>query len=224
MRLRVPPGRAGRLWLRHRLDVVRHGLAVLDRKLRVLRRERDRLADRAARTGEEWTAACRTADVWSARAAALGGRRAIRLAGGGPLAEVRVDWADAMGTSRPDRVVFVPPEPGDAASLPLTAALIPAREACLAALRAAVEHAAAAAAERIMAAEEAATRRRIRALRDHVLPAMEAALSVLELSLDEAERAEAVQARRAAARRAGDAAPRPGPPPDPPPDPVDGGG
>ncbi|WP_327048754.1 V-type ATP synthase subunit D [Microbispora sp. NBC_01189] len=202
MRIRVPPGRAGRLWLRHRLAVLRHGLAVLDRKLRILRRERDRLAREAARTGREWEEACRAADAWASRAALLGGRRAIRLACDGRLAEVRVDWTDAMGTRYPRRALFRPPdEPGPSAPLPLTAALVPAREACRAALRAAVDHAVAAAAARVVAAEEEATGRRIRALRDHVLPRLEAALAEVELSLDEAERADGARVRRAAAAR-----------------------
>ncbi|MEU8279637.1 V-type ATP synthase subunit D [Microbispora bryophytorum] len=203
MRLRVPPGRAGRLWLRRRRDVLQHGLAVLDRKLRILRQERDRLALHATRTGREWEAACRTADDWSLRAALLGGRRAIRLADDGRLGEVRVDWIDAMGTSYPGRAFFqAPEEPDPSTSLPLTAALVPARDACRTALRAAVEHAAAKEAERIVSAEEEATSRRIRALRDHILPRIEAALTEVELSLDEMERADGARVRRAIASRA----------------------
>ncbi|WP_169947054.1 V-type ATP synthase subunit D [Microbispora sp. H11081] len=203
MRLPVPPGRAGRLWLRRRLAVLRRGLAVLDRKLRILRRERERLALHAARTGREWEAACRDADTWSLRAALLGGRRAVRLAAGGGLAEVSVDRVDAMGTSYPGRASFRAPEEDDpAAPLPLTAALGPARDACRDALRAAVEHAAAKEAERIVAAEEEATGRRIRALRDHVLPRLEAALTEVELALDEMERADGARVRRAIGSRA----------------------
>ncbi|XVQ90013.1 V-type ATP synthase subunit D [Microbispora siamensis] len=202
MRLRVPPGRAGRLWLRRRLDVLQHGLAVLDRKLRILRQERDRLALHVTRTGREWEAAYRTADDWSLRAALLGGRRAIRLADDGRLAEVRVDWIDAMGTSYPGRTFFqAPEEPDPSTPLPLTAALVPTRDACRTALRAAVEHAAAKEAERIVSAEEEATSRRIRALRDHILPRIEAALTEVELSLDEMERADGARVRRAIASR-----------------------
>ncbi|WP_169806660.1 V-type ATP synthase subunit D [Microtetraspora malaysiensis] len=201
MTVKVPPGRAGRLWLRHRLAALRHGLAVLDRKRRVLRRERDRLVRLAARTGAEWEAACREADTRLLRASLLGGRRAIRLAGGGPLAEVRVEWIDAMGTSYPGRSAFGPPAPVASPPLAVTAALVPAREACLAALRAGVEHAVAAEAARIVTAEEAMTGRRIRALRDVLLPRLEEALAAVELALDEMERADGARVRRALARR-----------------------
>ncbi|ETK32834.1 V-type ATP synthase subunit D [Microbispora sp. ATCC PTA-5024] len=201
MTLRVPPGRAGRLWLRHRLDVLRRGLAVLDRKLRILRRERDRLMVRAARAGEEWEAACRAADTWTRRVAMLGGQRAFRLADGGRPAEVRVERVDAMGMSYPGRTAFLPPEPDESAPLPLTAALAPAVDACRAALRAAVEYAAAREAERIVSAQETATGRRIHALRDHVLPRLEAALAAVELSLDELERADGARVRRAVGNR-----------------------
>ncbi|WP_169987977.1 V-type ATP synthase subunit D [Microbispora sp. H10836] len=202
MRLSVPPGRAGRLWLRRRLVVLRHGLAVLDRKLRILRQERDRLALDATRTGREWEAACRAAEAWSLRAALLGGRRVIRLADDGRLAEVRVDWVDAMGTSYPGRTSFqAPEEPGPSTPLPLTAALVPTRDAYGIALRAAVEHAAAKEAERIVSAQEEATSRLIRALRDHILPGVETALTEVELSLDEMERADGARVRRAIASR-----------------------
>ena len=36
---RVPPGRAGRLWLQHRLAVAQRGADLLDQKLRILRSE-----------------------------------------------------------------------------------------------------------------------------------------------------------------------------------------
>ncbi|GAB2467317.1 V-type ATP synthase subunit D [Streptosporangium sandarakinum] len=194
---KVPPGRAGRLWLRRRLATLRRGLTVLDRKRRILRLERDRLADVAARTGADWEAACREADAWLLRASLLAGHRAIRLAAGGPLAEARVEWVDSMGTSRPGRAVLRPPEPEAPPPLPGTAALVPARDACLAALRAAVEHAAAAEAARILTEEEAMTGRRIRALRDLLLPRLEAELAAVELALDELERSDDARVRRA---------------------------
>ncbi|GLX03928.1 V-type ATP synthase subunit D [Microbispora sp. NBRC 16548] len=209
MTLRVPPGRAGRLWLRHRLAVLRRGLAVLERKLLILRRERERLTLLVERTGAEWEAACRAADVWSLRASLLGGRRAFRLAGCGPLAqegaearvEVRIEWADAAGTSYPGRAVVVWPAQDGSAAIPLTAALGPAVDACRTALAAAVAHAAAGEAERIVRAAETETGRRIRALRDHVLPRMEAALAAVELALDDMERADGARVRRAVSFR-----------------------
>ncbi|MFF4615561.1 V-type ATP synthase subunit D [Nonomuraea jabiensis] len=200
MRLRIPPGRAGRMWLRRRLIAVRHGLDVLDRKLRILRREQDRLAQNAARTQAEWSAACRDADEWLLRVTRLGGRRAVRLAADGRLAEVHVYWADAVGTSYPARVSCALPELDGAAPLPITAALVPARHAYRAALRAGLEHAIAMEAARIITAEVASTNRRIRALKDRLLPLLEEALTAVELSLDEMERADIDRARRITAR------------------------
>ncbi|QFY08001.1 V-type ATPase, D subunit [Nonomuraea phyllanthi] len=202
MRLRIPPGRAGRLWLRRRLSTVHHGLDVLDRKLRILRREHDRLTQNLARTQAEWTSACRAADEWLLRVTRLGGQRAVRLAAGDLTTDVRVYWADAVGTSYPVRVSCTLPEPGAAAPLPVTTALVPATQAYRAALRAGLEHAIATEAARIMAAEAASTDRRIRALKDHLLPRLEKALAAVELSLDEMERADIDRARRIIGSRA----------------------
>jgi V/A-type H+-transporting ATPase subunit D len=184
------------MWLRHRLGVARRGLDLLDRKLRILRQEGERLRLLAESTGEEWESACREADTWLLRAYVLGGRRAVRLAGEERLAQVRVDWIDAMGTSYPGRVTCELPAPGASGPLPGTAALIPARKACRAALEAAVRHAAAREAAGVVAREVAATGRRSHALRDRLVPRMERALSDLEASIDETERADGARVRR----------------------------
>ncbi|GAA3248027.1 V-type ATP synthase subunit D [Nonomuraea helvata] len=196
MRLRIPPGRAGRMWLRRRLTAVRHGLDVLDRKLRILRREQDRLSQISARTEADWISACRTADEWLLRVTRLGGQRAVRLGAGEHRTEVHVHWADAVGTSYPARLTCLLPELDTAVSLPITTALVPARYAYRVALRAGLEHAIAAEAARIVAAEAGLTNRRIRALQDRVLPLLEETLAAVELSLDEMERADIDRARR----------------------------
>ena len=56
---RVPPGRAGRIWLRRRLATARRGRDQLDRKLRILQPELQRQRIRAARSHEEWAAGVR---------------------------------------------------------------------------------------------------------------------------------------------------------------------
>ncbi|MFF5211093.1 V-type ATP synthase subunit D [Streptosporangium sp. NPDC000396] len=197
MTLRVPPGRAGRMWLRHRLTAVRRGLGLLDRKLRILRQEQERLTLLMARTGEEWESACRAADTWLLRATLLGGQRAVRLAADNRLTQIRVDWTDAMGTSYPGRSTCLLPELDGSAPLLVTAALVPAREAYRAALRAGLEHAVVKEAARIVTTEAATTSRRIRALRDRLLPRLEGALATVELSLDEMERSDGARVRRA---------------------------
>ena len=76
----VPPGRAGRLWLRRRLETARRGSALLDRKLHLLLSEQDRLRAEERQTREEWDASCAKADLWLLRAGLISGRRAITFA------------------------------------------------------------------------------------------------------------------------------------------------
>lgn len=192
--LRVPPGRAGRLWLRRRLSTAERGVDLLERKLRILAREHERLAREAERTGAEWTAACTEADTWLVRAALAGGRRSLRPPAG--LAGVTVHWTHAMGTGYPDGATCVPPPAP--ATLDTSAALVRARAACASALDAAVRHAAAQEAERVLAAEVTATRQRIRALENRWIPRLTTALAGIDLSLEEMERSDAACLLRAA--------------------------
>lgn len=203
---RVPPGRAGRLWLRRRLDTAERGLDLLDRKLRILRKEHERLALVAERTNAEWTAACADADAWLLRASLAGGRRSLRPAAG--LADVTVRWTHAMGTGYPEdascRLPAAPP------SLACSAALVRAREAYRIAIEAGVRHAAAHEAERILAREIAATRQRIRALKDRWIPRLTAAMAEIDLALDEMERSDAARLLRVTGPTASNVNHRPG--------------
>ena len=52
--IRVPPGRAGRLWLRARLDVAERGVSLLEQKVRILGDERRRLRALTEDTGRDW--------------------------------------------------------------------------------------------------------------------------------------------------------------------------
>jgi V/A-type H+-transporting ATPase subunit D len=199
--MRVPPGRAGRLWLRGRLQVAQRGLDLLDRKLRILRREHERLALLAQRTGDGWERACRQAETWLLRAALLGGQRALRLSADSSPVEVTIAWRDTMGIRYPAEASC---EFGKEASPPLpgTAALDPAAAAHRAALAAAVQHAAATAALETVAAEITATSQRLRAIQDRWIPRLQATLAEVELALDESEQADAARLRRAAATQA----------------------
>lgn len=97
----MPPGRAGRNWLRRRLAAAQRGREQPDRKLRVLFPELRRLSMQAARERTEWEAACGEARSWLSRAALLGGQDAIR--GASRVAPVRVElqWTTAMGLTYP---------------------------------------------------------------------------------------------------------------------------
>ena len=93
----LPPGRAGRIWVRQRLSTAERGAALLDRKLRVLRSEQARQRDRTARAQGEWAQACALAQRWLSRAALLGGEREIRLACATAPAELYLSWPVTMG-------------------------------------------------------------------------------------------------------------------------------
>jgi V/A-type H+-transporting ATPase subunit D len=190
---RVPPGRAGRLWLRRRLDVAERGLDLLQRKLHLLAREYHRLATDADRTGREWAARCRDAHTWTLRVSVADGRRSLRPSSS--PADVTVRWTDIMGLRYPvEATCTLPASPP---SLPCSAALVEAQEAVRAALVAAVHHAAAREAERRVAQEITATRQRIRALQNRWIPRLTTAIKDIDLALDEMERSDTARLLRA---------------------------
>jgi V/A-type H+/Na+-transporting ATPase subunit D len=197
---RVPPGRAGRLWLRRRLIIAQRGVDLLQRKLRILVRDHHRLVSDAERTGRDWAATCADADKWGLRACLADGRRALRPAS---PAQITVRWAETMGLRYPADATLVPPrDPSPVCS----AALAEAREAAGAALLAAVRHAVAQEAERRVAREITVTRQRIRALRDRWIPRLTTAIEHIDLALDEAERSDAARLLRAGSDRSRDRA------------------
>ena len=202
MRLAVPPGRAGRLWLVQRLAVARRAADLLDRKLRVLAAELDRARATAERTGREWDTACREAQRQLLRAVLLGGERAVRLAGGGPAAQVTISYTVTMGARHPADARYAAGEPEGWDG----AAIAGARQAHRAALAAAARHAAAAAALAVIEAETTATRNRLRAVRDRWIPGLSQALAEVQFALEEMERDDAARlriVRREPARRGG---------------------
>ncbi len=192
---RVPPGRAGRMWLRRRLDTAERGREQLDRKLRILIPERRRLENRAARRREEWIAAHAQAQMWLLRASLLGGQDAIRGASPPDLADVTVRWTSSMGLAYPEDIVLANAGQGQP-FLPGNAAVGPASAAFQAALLAGSRAAAADEAVRRLDAEIAVTRRRMRALDKRWLPWLRDALAALELSLEQAEQEDGMRLRR----------------------------
>jgi V/A-type H+/Na+-transporting ATPase subunit D len=193
----VPPGRAGRLWLTRRLQVARRGADLLDRKLRILQAELGARRSAAAQTAAEWERCCADAQQWLLRASMLGGQRAVRLAADGQAAEVIIQHHVTMGVRHPaEATCRVPVAAGwDGPALAAT------RQAHVAALTAAVRHAAAAEALRLIEAEVLATRYRLRAVRDRWIPRLEQALAEVTLALEEQELADAARLRLATARR-----------------------
>jgi V/A-type H+-transporting ATPase subunit D len=195
---RVPPGRAGRLWLRSRLRAAGLAADLLERKLRILRQEQERFGLRTRRAAEDWRVSWRAADAWGLRAAVLGGRRELRLATPAARAELAVAWSSVMGVRYPTGADCRLPDAASGDRGPGTAALVEATEAYRAAVRAAVAVATAETARRIVDSEVATTRRRRRAIADRLMPRLEAALAKLTDDLEESERAEGVRLRWAA--------------------------
>ena len=194
LRLAVPPGRAGRLWLDRRLGAARRGADLLDRKLRILQAELGGRREDAARTEREWRERSAAAERALLIAALLGGQRAARLATGSGYADVRIGYAVTIGVRHPARGSCVPPAgPDPWAGQPLEQARLAHREA----LAAAVACAVAAAAVRVIETETTATRYRLRAIRDRLIPSLEQARAEVELAIDELERADGARLRRA---------------------------
>ena len=197
MSLRIPPGRAGRLWLEHRLEVAHRGADVLDQKRRALlglERDLDARLD-AART--RWEDAAQAAADWLARATTLSGQRRVRLAllYTGPSAGARVSWRNSLGVVYPSGCEIDLHEAIDVAALGGSAALANAAGAHRRALEAAAAYAVVRTAHARVSEELAATVRRSRAIERRWIPEHEAALTRLQLSLDEAEREEAARTR-----------------------------
>lgn len=197
----VPPGRAGQVWLQHRLGVAERGADLLEQKLRILHRESVRQRSRCERTRAALTAMCAEAETWLARAVLVAGEQGVRLAGAEAEAEVRIGWTHTMGATYPaSGEVVVPPRSSHA--LPVaSAALDAARAAYRTVADAAVELAVAEAALRVVEAEEAVTRRRLRALTTRWIPRLTSVLDATRLSLEEQEHEDAVRRRWAEAER-----------------------
>jgi V/A-type H+-transporting ATPase subunit D len=196
-----PPGRAGRLWLERRSRAARRAADVLDRKLRILRAEQDRLDAEARRAEARWRERHAEAQTWLLRAALLGHRRGLRAAADRPEAELVLGRNTAAGVGYPVVVRFTaPPQPPGTAPA-ASAAADPAAAACAEALDAAVRYAAAEAAVRTVGAEAAVTRARLRAVEDRWLPRLAERTRVVLAELDEQERAEGARLRWAARRR-----------------------
>ncbi len=187
---RVPPGRAGRLWLQHRLAVAERGAELLDQKLRILRDEAQRLTLLTEVTGAAWTAASDEAALWLVRAALLGGERAVRPDLDQATTRVELTWTSTIGVRHPGGATCTP-APDDVPGGPVADVRVAHRRA----LDAAVQHAVAEAALRCVLAEATATRRRVRAIQDRWLPQLRNALAAVELALEEQERADAVRLR-----------------------------
>jgi V/A-type H+/Na+-transporting ATPase subunit D len=186
------------MWLRRRIDTATRGRDQLDRKLRILVPEQQRLRIENDRSRAAWTTECERARAWLLRATLLGGEDAIRTAVSAQPAHVEIMWTTAMGLSYPSDARLDGADPGPQVSF-ANAAVPPTIDAYRAALLAGIRSAAAQEAVRRIDAEVAVTRRRLRALDKRWLPWLAESLRTLELSLEQVEQDDGIRLRRAVA-------------------------
>ena len=191
--VRSPAGRAGRLWLRHRIAVADRGATELERKVQLVSTEVRRLRAQVDHCSAQWRTACAEADRWMLRAGFVGGIDSVRQARTTPV-EVAMTWTTTMGVRHPGGATIESSAPPDAG---MSAAVLEARRAFATALRASVDVAAAQSALATLEAALLTTRRRARVLRRHWLPRLQAQLHTLEIALEQAEQEDQARLRRA---------------------------
>jgi V/A-type H+/Na+-transporting ATPase subunit D len=196
----MPPGRAGRLWLRHRLAVAAHSADLLEQKLRILAGEEQSFALLADRRAAEWRSSVADLDRWVLRSALLSGENGLRASASRGEATVDIEWRVTMGVRLAADATCVVPTRDPTEAPPDNSALVSAIDAAERTVRAAVDQATAEAALDAVRAEMAATRRQLRAVRDRWIPRLEAAHAALTVALEDQEHDEGVRLRWAANR------------------------
>jgi V/A-type H+/Na+-transporting ATPase subunit D len=191
----TPPGRAGRTWLRRRLDTAARARDTLEVKLGRLQEEQAHLDRTRHGLTERWQGEIEEAEEWLLRALLQGGAHALDLASPAGGGAVTIRWASTMGVHHPADADYRPPAP-DPTQVDTGTAVTRARAAYLAAACTGVRVAAATDAVRALAAEAATTRRRLRALDRRVVPRLQTAVRGLELDLEERDHAEHTARRR----------------------------
>jgi len=194
---RVPPGRAGRVWLRGRLEIAGRGAELLDRKRQVLLGEQARLRDELRQARRAWRDVAAGAELWSRRAAVIDGARRMDVLARNVRADAALElsWSNLMGARLPSVTGVAIPGPLDLSALGGSSAAVLAARAGAEATRAGARCAAAERAEREIARELARATRRLRALRKRLIPEYEAALQHIELALDESQREQSSRVR-----------------------------
>jgi vacuolar-type H+-ATPase subunit D/Vma8 len=193
------------LWLRHRSEVATTGADLLDKKRRALVQEFRRLQVLARKSQDAWIEAGRDAELWVGRLAVLAGDLEIAmLTATRPDAQVTVRWRSQMGVVfASEAIVDIGPAP--TTTLSGSAAADVAVPASRKAVQAAVDDAVMKSAFRRVGEELSITSRRQRALQRRWLPALAAASTRLDETLDELEREEATRSLWAKRRQTGSA-------------------
>lgn len=195
--IRVPPGRAGQVWIRRRLETARRGIDILSRKQRLLAVERERREPEAEAARKAWIEACAEAELWCARALRIGHEHQISIVAAhlGAPASLTVEWHNVMAVSIPAGPRCEFPDLARASASGGSSAT----DRAVSALAHAVERAAAhATVQRALAnidAELLQTRRRLRLLERRRLPQLERALRASRERLEQNEREDTLRLR-----------------------------
>ncbi|MHB8488597.1 MAG: V-type ATP synthase subunit D [Candidatus Dormibacteria bacterium] len=195
--IRVPPGRAGQVWLRRRLATAHRGIDILSRKQQLLAGERTRRSAQAATAEAAWTGACAAAEQWCSRSLRLGHRSQIALitAQIDSPATIAVDWRNVMAVSLPGESRCAFPDFGLAAASGGSSATDRAVRALADAVKKAADHAAIQRGLANIDAELVQTRRRLRLLQRRRLPQLEQALRESRERLAQSEREDTLRLR-----------------------------
>jgi V/A-type H+/Na+-transporting ATPase subunit D len=195
--IRVPPGRAGQVWLRRRLETARRGIDILSHKQRLLAMERERRVPLATTARTAWMDACAEAELWCTRALRLGHEHQIAMVAAqleSPVT-ITVDWHNVMAVSIPANAQCRFPDLALASASGGTSATDRAVEALADALEKAAAHAAIQRALANIDAELLQTRRRLRLLERRRLPQLERALMESRERLEQSEREDTLRLR-----------------------------
>jgi vacuolar-type H+-ATPase subunit D/Vma8 len=191
--VRTPAGRAGRLWLRHRIAVADHGATELERKVQLVSTEVHRRRAELDHNHAVWHSACAEAERWMLRAGFVGGLDSVRQARTTPV-DVTVTWTTTIGVRHPYRATI---DPAAVPDIAMSSALLQARQAFAIALRASADVATAQSALAILEEALVTTRRKARVLRRHWLPRLQVQLHDLNITLEQLEQEDQTRLRRA---------------------------
>jgi len=195
--LRIPPGRAGRIWLVGRLETARRGAELLDRKRQALLRDQARVRTEATTARRDWQQSLAEAELWTARATMLDGSGRLELLARhvSTQATIELEWSNLMGAQLPSLREIAVAAPPPLSAFGASTATVIAADAWCQATRDAARHAVALRTETELSAELARATRRLRALQKRWIPQHEAALAHLDLALDESQREQAARVR-----------------------------
>ncbi len=198
--IRTPPGRAGRQHLLHRLAVAARGADLLEKKLRILRTEHQRLVEAEEACSAAWRERLGEAETWLSRGLVLSGESTpcTSAAAGLAPADVTVRWTASMGVRRPSGISCTVPARRRAQPHRATPPWSTPRPPTGKRYGPPPTTPAHGRPARIVGAEVASTSRRVRALRRHWIPRLQEALAHVDLALEQSEHEDSVRRRWAA--------------------------